>query len=733
MYTGSLPPIPLLIITGALVLFALCLFLPPVIRRLPRTLSDLRGVILLLLLSLFLSLFLAHRINAERLLIKERFSEKEMRATFTVEEIIRYENVTSLSGLILVDGEEQTLRATVSLFGETVFEEADGGYCEIAAGDTLSGVFTLSAIPNGTLPELWRFADGYDLTGIYLKDGICLSHGNTTLKSTLFSLREKLASFLDATLTESGSAMMKALLLADRSGIPKSVREGFDTLGISHLLAVSGLHLAIVIGLFMTLLGKLPVRRGVRDFLLTAVILLYLVITAFTPSMLRAGGMLMLVYLSHLVRRQRDSVSTLMTAMVLITLIAPRSIVDLGLLFSFASTFGIVTLASPILRRISESSLYSEAITFPQAVLKIILKLLLPPSIVTLSATLTILPVLWLSSGEIFLLSPLSNLVFAPFFTLLLYLMPLFLLTAPIPLLGDFVGYLVEVISRLLFRLAEGGTSLSFFSFSLRYRFVPYLLAFILIACLILLWKKQKRLILIAALSFFLLLPAGAWLDARSRRHTETVSYYTDGKNDLVSISYENRRMLCVFSSSAAFVRNTVNDATLESPSVVTDTVLFSELPASFVGLIRDLDESSSVTTLILPKGQERSEYITAYAESLGFTVLLYTPRDTVVYNGIPVTTYENGNKTVALTLSTAQSEILYLKENAPNLFDIRFGVMEKHFDVTILGAYGTEPIGALSLDSNTIWEPCRRSYVTPDPNYERCYGNNLLRNEREE
>lgn len=706
LFLSHVPLVPMLSVLSILSVFAVLCCLPTLKRRLYRFLPY-RILLILTVVALLLSTLTAYSVNREREKTKTAFQETEMLASFTVERIAHYDGAVSAWGILTPDQSEEAYPTRITFFDETVFEMAGGGYAELSRGDTLVGVFSLSAVKGNTLSELWQYADGYDLEGNYVEGGICTARGYRSLVTVTEGLREKLSELFFRTLGENGYAMTSALLLADKSGIDYKVKQGFSTLGISHLLAVSGLHLAIVIGMLERRLRATRLPCAAIYPLLIAVTFTYIVLTGFSPSMLRAGGMLILFYLSYFVSRSRDSLTSLAAAGLVIVLISPRAVLDLALLFSFLATLGIILIATPLSERIKRAAFFEASpnalVTFGKRLCQTILTV----SVMTLGATLTVLPVLWLASGEFFLLAPISNLIFAPFFTLLLYLMPLYLVTLPIPFVKEAVAFLIEFLSGTVFTLSDYGRSLSPFSLSLSYSFVPYLFLTLILVALILCCFRKRYLALLSLSFVFLLLPIGVAIDNTALTEREAVSYLSDGKNDLVFVSYEERRMLIVFSASGNFVKDSYNPQTLDSPTVKTDTLFFTELRQNHVALISDLAETGFLTDIIIPEGEAATDEIEAHATGLGIAVTRYTPNDTVVYHGIPVRTYAALEKTLAVEITLQKRSLLYLRENAPNEFDIRFGVMKSHHDTVILGCYGNKIKGSLKLCADTIgmWE----------------------------
>ncbi len=133
-----------------------------------------------------------------------------------------------------------------------------------------------------------------------------------------------------------------ALLLGDRTLVHPETRDTFDLGGASHLLAASGLHLAIILALM-----KWGLKIKNRKWLLIAA-LLYCIVTGFRVSMVRASIMLTLSLIKLPFLRNRFT--RLFVALAIILIIWPYAIWSVSLWLSFTCTLGIL-LAVPLLRK----------------------------------------------------------------------------------------------------------------------------------------------------------------------------------------------------------------------------------------------------------------------------------------------------------------------------------------------------------------------------------------------
>ena len=136
-----------------------------------------------------------------------------------------------------------------------------------------------------------------------------------------------------------------ALLLGNKSGLSGDTTLAFRRAGVSHLLALSGLHVSILVGALELLLRKILASRRVRMLLTSLCMIFYLALTGFHASTVRAVLLVLSVYLAFLLWEEPDPITSLGTILYLTLLFVPYSLCDLSLWMSYLATFGILIFA----------------------------------------------------------------------------------------------------------------------------------------------------------------------------------------------------------------------------------------------------------------------------------------------------------------------------------------------------------------------------------------------------
>ncbi|MBO5661199.1 MAG: ComEC/Rec2 family competence protein [Tidjanibacter sp.] len=149
------------------------------------------------------------------------------------------------------------------------------------------------------------------------------------------------------------SAVVKAMLLGERSGISSTLRQSYSRTGASHLLAISGLHVGIVAMVVWWLCWLLPLtgRHGhiVRNILSLLVMVLYAFITGLSPSVVRATAMFMIAQMALAYGTKISSLNIISAAATMMLLVNPNNLYDISFQLSVVAVAGIMAGYSPMM------------------------------------------------------------------------------------------------------------------------------------------------------------------------------------------------------------------------------------------------------------------------------------------------------------------------------------------------------------------------------------------------
>jgi len=147
--------------------------------------------------------------------------------------------------------------------------------------------------------------------------------------------------FLSVLGIEKGS-LVNGLLLGLKSEIPACIADLFRQLGVSHLLAVSGLHVGLIMLIIYQILLTLSIPRVPRSIFIAIFLIFYCFLTGGSPSVIRSSLMSVMLMFAPVFQRKYQALNAVAASAVILLMVNPFSLQDLGFQFSFAAVFGIL-------------------------------------------------------------------------------------------------------------------------------------------------------------------------------------------------------------------------------------------------------------------------------------------------------------------------------------------------------------------------------------------------------
>ena len=216
------------------------------------------------------------------------------------------------------------------------------------AGDIITGQFQLQPLRADSY-RMSRYAKGTWLGASYQADYIWQGTSDA-LPYRLYHLRQAFAKRLTTYLPQNLAGVEAAMLLGEKSELTDEWRDTFRTAGIAHLLAVSGLHVALLCGLFAMGQGRRSRFSVPRVLLQITILLLYMGLTGLPFSVFRAGVMFLIMLVGSLLLQPPDSLTALALAAIIIGVQQPFAPCDIGFQLSDCGVLGVLA-ASALAKR----------------------------------------------------------------------------------------------------------------------------------------------------------------------------------------------------------------------------------------------------------------------------------------------------------------------------------------------------------------------------------------------
>ena len=248
-------------------------------------------------------------------------------------------------------------------------------------------------------------------------------------KKIQLNLQNKITSAIPDT---ASAAILSALLLGETSLLSKEITSDYSIAGVVHILAVSGMHVALIYELILFILKLFlrKKRKWLTFFLAMTLLWGYGALTGFSPSVVRACCMFSFFVISDCFLLSRNTGNTIAGSTLLILYFQPFLIYNLGFLLSLTAVMGIVVIHPMILRLCYTDNTIGYY--------------LISSTSITLSATITTLPLtlfIFHSFPTYFIF---ANLILVPWSTLILYIGIAFLLFSGTPFFGTLITNVLQ-------------------------------------------------------------------------------------------------------------------------------------------------------------------------------------------------------------------------------------------------------------------------------------------------
>lgn len=165
-----------------------------------------------------------------------------------------------------------------------------------------------------------------------------ISH-RTNFNSIVKAIRNKFANNFDLILPQDKASFMKAIILGDRADLDEELYQTFKDGGVAHIVVISGLHISIIAGFILCILGRYG--RNLSFAVVITFLFFYCVMTGLSPSVLRAALMMVILIVGRIIGREYDLISSTAVACIVLMVINPYNIYNIGFQYTFMCVFGI--------------------------------------------------------------------------------------------------------------------------------------------------------------------------------------------------------------------------------------------------------------------------------------------------------------------------------------------------------------------------------------------------------
>ncbi len=203
------------------------------------------------------------------------------------------------------------------------------------------------------------FADDYSSFEVF-----AATDDGGTLESKLTLLSENISRHSMLVMGSEAGSLFAAVFMGDKTYLSSRLSLDFMRTGISHILALSGMHLAILSLAITRLLSLLGVGKRARTPIIMLFIIFYMALTGFSVSVCRAGIMLIISSLLYLLASVKDMPTNLALSVFIICTLTPYAIFDVSLWLSAFATLGIISIGDIFSKKLQNKNIFLRFLGF---------------------------------------------------------------------------------------------------------------------------------------------------------------------------------------------------------------------------------------------------------------------------------------------------------------------------------------------------------------------------------
>lgn len=296
----------------------------------------------------------------------------------------------------------------------------------LAKGEEVKKGTEIHGVGEFVLPDIARNTGGFNYRrylnsqgifgSVYIEDYYICELNSFNL---IYCLQDEIYTSIARLFPKDEMGLILGMLIGETKDISGGIMEDFKNTGITHLVAVSGSNVAYVIILVQFVFSKLIGKRGTY-FVSIIFIILFMLLSGASSSVVRASIMTILSIIASILYFKSDIISNISFSALILMIISPLIVFDVGFVLSFGGTIGIVLLSKDLERIFSRFGKLAETLA------------------VTCSAQIILLPIMMYYFNTVSILSVITNLIVAP-------------ISGSITIFG----FVIFLISKICFPLAK--------------------------------------------------------------------------------------------------------------------------------------------------------------------------------------------------------------------------------------------------------------------------------------
>ncbi len=394
--------------------------------------------------------------------------------------------------------------------------------------------------------------------------------------------------------TENGS-FISAILLGDRSYFSEDLKESIRLAGVSHVTAVSGMHVSILIGVLLSISNLFSKRRKIKALFVILFLIFYAALTGFSPSIVRASVMNCACLFGIIKSRRTYPLHTLLLLASFMLIINPYLLYNPSFMLSFISTSALC-LFMPLLNS-GRGGLLRSVIYM------------------TLIANLATLPYILWNFGMYSWIGLFVNLIIVPLVPYVFILGGLTIIFGLIPVIGDVISAVTSLITSGVMAPIKIISTLDFGQvlYKLRNPFIIALYIIVILYIYLIISKSAYRPKGYVFISAIILFSALGIYTEYTQNHVFKVTYLYVGQGDSTLISTPQGKNFLIDTGSNSTSKTSKCLSALQNLGIKhLDGILISHIDSDHMGAIDNITQNISVGKIYVHSlaFEEMSEHV---------------------------------------------------------------------------------------------------------------------------
>ena len=270
-----------------------------------------------------------------------------------------------------------------------------------------------------------------------------ISHDNSNIiLRKIYELRNLMKTKIEKLLPKETSGLCLGMLIGETSGIEENMQEDFRDSNLSHILAVSGANVSYIIVSITYIFNKMCLRKRLSKIISIILLILFMLLTGCTSSVNRACIMAILMLIAELLYRKSDVYNNLAISALILLIINPYSLLDIGFQLSYMGTIGIVFLHDKI----------GNFIKINNKIVKYFFEMIA----VTTCANLAIIPIMMSHFNTISLTFYFSNIIVGPILGIVVIIgFIMFFISLIFTPISSLIAIVLNLMLKFIIKIAE--------------------------------------------------------------------------------------------------------------------------------------------------------------------------------------------------------------------------------------------------------------------------------------